>query len=53
MWILIILFVLLFLLLLFKLIKRENVQDMIRFLQQNMSLFFIPSGVAALIDSSS
>jgi len=40
--------ILLFLLLLFKLIKRENVQDMIRFLQQNMSLFFIPSGVAIM-----
>lgn len=40
--------ILLFLLLLFKIIKRENIQDMIRFLQQNMSLFFIPSGVAIM-----
>ena len=40
--------ILLFVLLLVGIIKRENVQEMIRFLQQNMSLFFIPSGVAIM-----
>jgi len=40
--------ILLFLFLLFKLVKRENVQGMIQFLQQNMSVFFIPSGVAIM-----
>ena len=40
--------ILLFLFLVFRVIKRENVQDIIRFLQQNMSVFFIPSGVAIM-----
>lgn len=40
--------IILFLFLAFHLVKQENIQGMIRFLQQNMSIFFIPSGVAIM-----
>lgn len=40
--------VILFLFLALKRIRQENIQDMSRFLQQNMALFFIPSGVAIM-----
>lgn len=40
--------IILFLFLLFQVIRQENIQGIIRFLQQNMALFFIPSGVAIM-----
>ncbi len=40
--------VILFLFLVLKWIRQENIQGMIQFLQQNMALFFIPSGVAIM-----
>lgn len=40
--------IILFLLLLFKVIKAEHVREKTNFLLQNMAFFFIPSGVAII-----
>lgn len=40
--------IILFLLLLFKVIKAEHVKEKTNFLLQNMAFFFIPSGVAII-----
>lgn len=40
--------IILFLLLLFKIIKTEHIREKTNFLLQNMAFFFIPSGVAIM-----
>lgn len=40
--------ILLFLFLIFDLIKQHHIHGIIQFLQQNMAVFFIPSGVAIM-----